>query len=335
MIFPFALRALSFGVTSVRSFASSMRNVAIGTNRAIARRGARGRRARRRRRNQQNLQSVARTATGNPAFTGLAAQGRAVAGQNQFQNTSGSGRGGISQAQQNMIQSMNQRATTTQRVTAIFNALGNASGQLLQQFLRLPFAILGFVGSIHRFGDRLIEMQRGTAQYSGPMSLALANLDTQRIFREMRVANATQTSFVGLTKAVDRLEQAMTPFRAATTNMTNIGGTIASNGVASLLERFMDPKLFDPLVQSYQNAGIKDPLGIGAMAVTVLSMAHKLFVSMGAVTPGGNPHASMAQFGQLTQQMRQANQANMGKPGIPRRPVSVRGGGGGVTIHGN
>jgi hypothetical protein len=322
----------------MRSFAAGMKHMATAPVRAFKRRGARVRHRRRRRQQQQNLQNIARTATGNAAFTGLAAQGRVVAGQNQFQNTSGSSGGGQSQAQQNIIQSLNQRATTTQRVTAIFNALGNASGQLLQQFLRLPFAILGFVGSIHRFADRLVDLQRGTAQYSGPMSLALANLDTQRIFREMRVAGGTQASFVGLVNSLNKLEQAMTPFRSAMTNFMNIAGTVAAGGATMFLERLSDPALFDPLVANANAAAAANPLDIGAgiwaAQLNALQAIHRLLI---AAVPGAgnNPHAAMAQFGQLTQQMRQFNQANQGKPGIPRRPVSVPGGGGGVTMHGN
>jgi hypothetical protein len=97
-----------------------------------------------------------------------------------------------------------------------------------QSLVAFAIAIPGAVKAIQALGSIVVDSQRGTARYSGTMSLAAAKLDIGRIGRDMQTAQGTSGSFTRLTQSLDKLENAMQPFREAMTNFLN-------NGLAELL----------------------------------------------------------------------------------------------------
>lgn len=107
-------------------------------------------------------------------------------------------------------------------------AFGRAVKAATQSLVAFAIAIPGAVKAIQALGSIVVDSQRGTARYSGTMSLAAAKLDIGRIGRDMQTAQATSGSFTRLTQSLDKLENAMQPFREAMTNFLN-------NGLAELL----------------------------------------------------------------------------------------------------
>jgi hypothetical protein len=99
--------------------------------------------------------------------------------------------------------------------------LGTGFVRLLGPVGRFASAISDTVRAVHGFANTLSNAQRGTMKYSGAGSLAFAQLDTNRLFREMHKAKETEKSTVKLTQALDKLEEAMEPWEIGFQNATN------------------------------------------------------------------------------------------------------------------
>lgn len=67
------------------------------------------------------------------------------------------------------------------------------------------------------------EYNRNFAQYNGKTAASFAQLDVDRIRRDIRFANATQGSSTGLNKSLSRLEEAFLPLEAAMADLLNRG----------------------------------------------------------------------------------------------------------------
>jgi hypothetical protein len=104
--------------------------------------------------------------------------------------------------------------------------------QRLEAVMKGGIAAIGLavtaVKALQMTGSLLVDAQRGTARYSGSMSMAAANLDVSRIGRDMQTAGSTGASFAKLTVSLDKLERAMQPFKEAMTKFVN-------NGLSELL----------------------------------------------------------------------------------------------------
>ena len=77
------------------------------------------------------------------------------------------------------------------------------------------------VKAVHSMASNQVDSQRGTAQYSGLMASSAAALDVGRLGREMQTAKGTEGSFSKLTVSLNKLENALQPFREVMTNLTN------------------------------------------------------------------------------------------------------------------
>lgn len=229
-----------------------------------------------------------------------------------------------SQANANYARSQNERASASERAASTMYSLANAAAVVTVGFLKIPVAVAVLLRGIHAWSNALIDQQRGTAQYSGQMSASVAMLDVHRVLREMKQARSTQESFSQLTRAVDRLENALAPSRSIFTNVMNYAGAAAANAGSNFMS----------WLTSQQNANLLNKIGM-QLAIPGLG------VMVSAMRPGSQQSVDnmgpMIQMGQLRDQQRAFYQANQGAPGIPRRPkkAAVTSGGGGVTNHGN
>jgi hypothetical protein len=229
-----------------------------------------------------------------------------------------------SQANANYARSQNDRASASERAASTMYSLANAAAVVTAGFLKIPIAVAVLLRGIHAWSNALIDQQRGTAQYSGQMSASVAMLDVHRVLREMKQARSTQESFSQLTRAVDRLENALAPSRSIFTNVMNYAGTAAANAGSNFMSWLTSQQNANLLNRIGMQLGIP---GLGVMATAMRPGAQQSVDNMGP----------LVQMGQLRDQQRAFYQANQGAPGIPRRPKKAAGtsGGGGVTNHGN
>jgi hypothetical protein len=309
---------------STKTFRSGGR-AAVQLGRGL-RRGRRLRKARKTRR----LRSAARSASRQ----GMSRASSTIAGRNVRQNsflttTNNARRNPTGQNIQNAAQqanatyarSQNERAAASERAASTMYALANAASVVTVGFMKIPLAIAVLVRGIHLWGDALLNQQRGTAQYSAQMSYSAATLDVARVLREMRQARSTESSFSQLAASINRLEEAMAPFRALWTNGMNMLASRAADIGSDFLKFLTTPGniqtgipsvdiWWNQLMKAYQNNQQQNQASI-----------------MGP----------LVQFGQLRDQQRAQYIANQGSPNIPKRPKKpmTTSGGGGVTQHGN
>ena len=228
------------------------------------------------------------------------------------------------QANANFSRSQNDRASASERAASTMYSLANAAAVVTAGFLKIPIAVAVLIRGIHAWGNALIDQQRGTAQYSGSMSYSVAMLDMHRVLREMKHARSTQESFAQLTKAVDRLENALAPSRSIFTNVMNYAGTAAANAGSNFMS----------WLTSQGNANLMNQIG---MALGIPGMGAMLAAMRPTQQNNIDNIGPLVQMGNLRDQQRAFYIANQGAPSIPRRPKKAAGtsGGGGVTIHGN
>jgi hypothetical protein len=208
--------------------------------------------------------------------------------------------------------------------------LARASVALKQFSIGLGLAVAA-IKTIHAAASGQVESQRGTAQYSGLMASSAAALDVGRLGREMQTAKGTEGSFSKLTVSLNKLENAMQPFREVMTNLTNNVLTGLVNVATSAVN------LAKPMLDALNWAGSLLSDGIYAFRSwwefdTVENIKkrdaeedkkekEKLNIAMGQ---------NFQDMLNLRQRMSDLAVLNHPRAGIPRRPAKGGGGGGGV-----
>lgn len=79
----------------------------------------------------------------------------------------------------------------------------------------------------------MLENQRRLVIYNGQISSSFAHLDASRITRDVRAGFATSATTEFLSRAINRLEEALQPFRNARTNAMNLIGGSVVEGLAT------------------------------------------------------------------------------------------------------
>ena len=123
----------------------------------------------------------------------------------------------------------------------------------------VPLATVGFIKALHAVDNALMERQRNLAQYSGSLTAAFAQLDRNRIRRDIERARGTAGRTAELGEAIDDLEATLQPYLIGSINLlTTIATGItrmvdATTEAVDLIPFFKDAK--DAILKSLR----KDP----------------------------------------------------------------------------
>jgi hypothetical protein len=144
-----------------------------------------------------------------------------------------------------------------------------------------PPAIGLAVMALKGFSNRLLEGQRVFAQYNGQTASAFAQLDVNRIQRDIRQGNANAGSTEGLARALDSLEEALLPLETVITELLNRGAVVlielikplidsavaVAKGLDGVAEMFGGDVIDDQVWKDIENAKRQRDLGMpGALA---------------------------------------------------------------------
>lgn len=120
---------------------------------------------------------------------------------------------------------------------------GGALGGLYQAakdaappLIKLGMEIAEIPGKIQEWGRQLVESQRYLSQYNGTIAGATAQLDADRIRRDIQLGRATSGSFQDLTQSQSRLEEAMQPARELWADVKNTVQSWLNNLGAGIME---------------------------------------------------------------------------------------------------
>lgn len=103
----------------------------------------------------------------------------------------------------------------------------------------VPLATVGFVKALQAADNALLERNRRLAQYSGALTASFAQLDRNRIRRDIERARGTSGQSAKLAEAIDELEQTLQPYTEGAANLlTQIatGITRMTNGMIQIVD---------------------------------------------------------------------------------------------------
>lgn len=125
--------------------------------------------------------------------------------------------------------------------------------------VKLGLEIAELPGKIQEWGRQLVESQRYLSQYNGTIAGATAQLDANRLRREIDKGQQTSESFARLAKKQDELEESMQPSQNAWQNMRNNVQASLTGATASLVRSFNDSALGRAFIKMGDAADKTDP----------------------------------------------------------------------------
>lgn len=135
-----------------------------------------------------------------------------------------------------------------------------ATKDLIKSFAMGPPIVGAAFLALKGFSAKLLEGQRVFAQYNGRTANAFAQLDVNRIHRDIRQGANNAGSTEGLARALDSLEEALLPLETVITELLNRGAIVLIELAKPLIDGLVtSAQVMDKLVE-VMSFGKVDPI---------------------------------------------------------------------------
>lgn len=113
--------------------------------------------------------------------------------------------------------------------------MASAAKQAAQGLTSVAMGAANTSNRLHQWGESLSERQRYLTEFNGGIAASFAQLEANRIGRSVERGGNTQVSTKFLNTSLDRLEEKLLPYQAATTNIIQTTAGIIIDKLSTII----------------------------------------------------------------------------------------------------